>query len=140
MNERRVTSNVVRLALATIIAHAAVALLHGAAHKIVNVKLSPLQTAYVAIVIVIAPLVAGLLLWKRAKTAGAILLAGSMAGALVFGVYNHFVAWSPDHVSHVASATPGKWAVVFQLTSILLAIVEAFGVWAGVRVFRSGDV
>ena len=54
-----------------------------------------------------------------------------MAGALVFGVYNHFVASSPDHVSHVAVVASGGWVIVFQVTAALLVIIEAFGCLVG---------
>ena len=136
MNERHAISNVARLALATIIAHAAVATLHGAAHRILGIELSQLQALYVVLVITLAPLAAGLLLWKRVGRAGAIILACSMAGALIFGAYNHFVAISADHIAHVSSATHGSWARIFQATAIVLACIEAFGVWVGVRALR----
>ncbi len=133
MNERQSISNVVRLALAMIVVHAAVATLHGAAHRILGIELSPLQTLYVVLVITLAPLAAGLLLWKRIARAGAIVLACSMAGASVFGAYNHFVAISADHVAHLSSATHGGWVVIFQATAIMLAFIEPFGVWIGLR-------
>ena len=114
-----------------IIAHALVSALHGAAHQRLDVPLSPSQKLFVVVVIIVLPLVAGLLLWKKQHLSGALLLLGSMAGSLVFGVYNHFVASSPDHVSHVAIAATGGWVTVFQVTAALLAVVEAFGCLIG---------
>lgn len=85
----------------------------------------------------LAPLAAGLLLWKRMKTAGALLLAASMAGSLIFGVYNHFVALSPDHVSHVGLLPQKFWALIFQITAVLLVLIEATGIWAGMRTLKT---
>ena len=120
-------------AIVVVIVHALVSLLHGAAHQRLNVPLSLSQNLYVVLVIFIAPLVAWALLWRKKYLLGALLLTASMAGALVFGVYNHFVASSPDHVSHVAAAATGGWVTVFQFTAVLLAVVEAvgcvFGIW-----------
>lgn len=125
----------IRLALAAVIAHAVVLSLHAAAHQILGVEASQAQLFFIVIVIMVAPLAAGLLLWRR-MTAGAALMVCSMAGSLIFGVYNHFVAISPDHVSHVARLPQKSWAIIFQITAALLALVEAFGVWAGLRTLK----
>ncbi len=126
----------VRFALITIITHALVAWLHGIAHRMLNVELSRPQFLFVILVIVIAPLLAGVLLWKNAKTAGAILLALSMAGSLVFGLYHHFVLISPDHVFHIPGI-PGTFRVIaFQITAVLLVLIEGGGVIAGIRVLK----
>lgn len=129
-------SREIRLALATIIAHLVVVSLHAAAHQILGVEASQAQLFFIVIVIMVAPLLAGLLLWKRVLTAGAVLMVCSMTGSLIFGVYNHFVAISPDHVSHVARLPQKSWAIIFQITAALLALVEAFGVWAGLRTLK----
>ncbi len=101
-----------------------------------NVELSRPQFLFVTLVIVIAPLVAGLLLFKNARGAGAILLALSMAGAFVFGLYHHFVLVSPDHVSHIPG-TPGTlWVIAFQITAVLLTLIEALGVLAGIMALK----
>lgn len=123
-------------AIALVIAHALVSMLHGAAHQRLSVPLSLSQNLYVILVIFIAPLVAALLLWRKRYLPGALLLTGSMAGALVFGVYNHFVMISPDHVSHVAAAAREAWVTVFQVTAVLLAIVEAVGCTVGVWILK----
>lgn len=125
-----------RLALMTIIVHTVVAFVHGAAHEVLGVQLSRAQLIYIVLVIMLAPLAAGLLLWKGLKTEGAALLVCSLFGALIFGVFNHFVSMSPDHVSHVAALPQKSWAFVFSVTAALLALVEAFGIWAGLRVLK----
>jgi hypothetical protein len=126
-----------RLALLIIIIHAVVGSLHAAAHQVLGVELSLLQLIYIILVIMLAPLAAGILFWKRLKTEGGALLVCSLAGSLIFGVFNHFVGMSPDHVSRVAELPQKSWAFVFQITALLLALVEAFGIWAGLRVLKS---
>jgi Na+/proline symporter len=136
MKESSSTSRALRFALAIIIAHAAVGSLHAAAHQILGVEASPLQLLFIIAIIMLAPLVAALLLWKRVAATGALLLVASMAGSLIFGVFNHFVAISPDHVSHVAMMPQKFWALIFQITAALLALLEALGIWAGIRLLK----
>jgi hypothetical protein len=107
---------------------------HGMAHDRLGVDLAAWQWTFVMIVIVAAPLVAAALYWTRWRSAGALLLGISMAGSLLFGLYHHFVAISPDHVSHlpVGDAQP-----LFVATAILLLPAEAigavFGFWSYFR-------
>ncbi|HJU57046.1 MAG TPA: hypothetical protein VJ715_20845 [Pyrinomonadaceae bacterium] len=129
-------SSAVRFALYAVVAHAAVVALHSTAHEILGVKATPAQLVFIVAIIMAAPLVAGLLLWRGKERAGALLLICSMLGALAFGVYYHFVADTADHVSHVARMSPAGWAVVFQATALLLALVEALGAWAGWSVLK----
>lgn len=125
-----------RLAFVMIIVHTVVVSVHGAAHEVLGVQLSRAQLIYVVLIIMLAPLAAGLLLWKGLKTEGAALLVCSLFGALIFGVFSHFVSMSPDHVSSVAALPQKSWAFVFNITAALLALVEAFGIWAGLRVLK----
>ncbi len=126
-----------RYAILLIIIHALVAALHGASHVRLNIPLSLSQNIFVVAVIMVLPLVAGLLIWKKRNLSGAGVLLCSMTGALFFGAYNHFVASSPDHVSHVAVMTPARWVIVFQVTALLLALVEAFGCLIGLWMLKS---
>ena len=132
----RATSSVVRLALMIVIAHTVALAAHAAAHQILGVQASQAQMVFIVAVIIIAPPLAGILIWRGVKGAGALLLACSMAGAFVFGVYNHFVAASPDHVSQVSVMSPAAWAIIFQVTALLLAVAEGFGVYAGVLMLK----
>lgn len=129
-------SRAARFAVIVIIAHAVISALHATAHRSLDVELSPSQLAFIAIVIIVAPLLAALLLWKGAQRAGALLLAFSMAGAFLFGVINHFVLISPDHVQHVPGLPGSPGVLMFQLTAILLAFVEAMGVIAGLMALK----
>jgi uncharacterized membrane protein YcjF (UPF0283 family) len=68
-------------------------------------------------------------LWlaRSRPRAGGWLVASTMAGALVFGIVNHFVISSPDHVNHVAA----QWRMLFASTAVLLVITEGIGAVAG---------
>src|SRR5215475_11794704 len=89
------------LAILAVVAHAIVAWFHGDAHRQLGVGLNDWQRVFVDVVILAAPVVAVVLVWTRAARWGYLLLAAAMAGALVFGVYHHFIAISPDHVAHL---------------------------------------
>jgi hypothetical protein len=108
--------------------HILITVLHAAAHLGAHVPLTLVAAVFVLIVIQIGP-PAGLavsLSWPRA---GAWVVAASMTGALVFGLVNHFVIPSPDHVSQVTEA----WRPLFASTAWLLVLTEAAGVAVGVR-------
>lgn len=81
---------------------------------------------FIYAVIVAGPL-AGLWLARSRPRAGGWLVAATMAGALVFGLVNHFVISSPDHVNHVAA----QWRMLFASTAVLLVITEGIGTAAG---------
>ena len=106
-------------------------LVHGSAHQQAHVELTPAATAFVFVVILAGPLVGLALAWP-AERLGSWLVAATMAASLVFGVVNHFVLSSADHVAHVA---PGS-RVLFASTAVLIALLEAAGAglaWAIAR-------
>jgi predicted outer membrane lipoprotein len=111
------------LLAALVLVHLAVTLIHAWAHSGANVTMSPIATVFIVGVILVAPLVGLGVLWFRSIGAGAWLLGVSLAGAFAFGVVNHFIVESADHVSHIA----GQWRVVFGVTAALLALTEAAG-------------
>ena len=99
------------------------------------IGLNTFQKVFVGAVIVVAPFYAAYLIWRgRWRTGGAV-LALSMAGALVFGVYYHFVLPGPDHVTHVQLPMSFAMRDIFDVTAVLLALFECLGVLAGVRIF-----
>jgi hypothetical protein len=112
-----------------IVIHAIAATLHGLAHMEIPVALSPLQILFVGSVIMLAPIAATILLWTRFRQAGSWLLLGSMAGALLFGLYNHFIAIGPDRISQIPFT---GWGVVFNMTAIFLFFIEGIGCVVGV--------
>ena len=119
------------IATLLVVVHHVIAFAHGEAHTQLGVDLAPWQWAYVYGVITIAPVVATILYWTRWQREGALLLGISMLGSFLFGVYHHFIAVSPDHVSHLP---PGDAQGMFVATAILLAVTEAagtaFGFWS----------
>src|SRR5258707_398594 len=106
-----------------VLLHLAVSVLHGRAHAGAVVPVSAAANVFIFTVIVAAPLVGVAVLWFFSVAAGAWLLAVSLAASLVFGVVNHFVLESPDHVAQVAA----EWRVLFGTTAVLLAVTEALG-------------
>jgi hypothetical protein len=125
-----------RVGLAAVVVHALIVLAHGIAHAELGVELSVLQTGYVVVVIAVAPIVASVLLWTRLSRPGWFLLTVSMAAALVFGIYWHYVAISPDHVSHLPE---GSFAGAFRFTARLLVFSEAFGTVVGIWGLTKGS-
>jgi len=121
----------VGLAIGLIVAHLAVNVFHGLAHQRLAIEISSAENVFVVLVILIAPLVAGVLLLLKTWRMGAWLLVVSMAGALVFGIYKHFMAPGPDHALGLPYS---GWALVFQITTVLLVVTEATGCWAGIRI------
>ena len=114
--------------------HALVNGLHGLAHVEIPVSLSLLQSLFVGIVIFLIPLVAAVLLWTQFYRIGSWLLLGAIAGSLLFGIYNHFIVISPDHVSQVSFT---GWGLLFQVTAILILIVDGFGCWIGIQTLKT---
>jgi hypothetical protein len=124
---------------AIVVLHAIANGLHGLAHVEIPVALSLLQSLFIGIVIFLIPIIAAVLLWTQFSRIGSWLLLGSMAGSLFFGLYNHFIVMSPDHVSQVSFA---GWGLLFQVTAFLIEIVDGLGcgvgVWA-IKTIRKGE-
>ena len=118
------------MAWGVIALHFVIVLLHSIAHEVLSVKATPAQLSFIIPVIIVAPVLSGFMLAKFNK-AGTVLLAASMLGSFVFGVYYHFVAATIDHVSHVAHLQPAFWSQMFQTTAYLLAMSEFFGMVVG---------
>jgi hypothetical protein len=113
---------------AAVLVHFVVTIVHGASHDGAHVGLTRAAMLFVLLIIVIAP-IAGLLVALRARRAGGAVVAVSMAAALVFGLVNHFIVISPDHVSQVVP----EWRTLFSTTAVLLVLTEAAGIVAGLR-------
>ncbi|MBE9119644.1 hypothetical protein IQ269_02205 [Tychonema sp. LEGE 07199] len=108
--------------------------LHGLAHLKIPIPLSLLQSLFVGIVIFLIPIIAAVLLWTQFYRIGIWLLLSSIAGSFLFGFYNHFIAISPDHVSQVAFE---GWGWLFQVTAILILIVDGLGTGIGLWALRT---
>jgi len=112
---------------AVVLGHLAINIAHGQAHQGAQVPLSFTAALFVYIVILAGPVV-GLILSVWRPVAGGWIIAATMAGALVFGLINHFIIAGPDHVGHVAA----QWRTLFGTTAALLLVSEAAGIWTGI--------
>lgn len=119
-------------ALAIIITHLGLTIAHGLAHSHLTIDLIVWQKMFVALVIVAAPLLAGYFIWRYRLRLGGTLLTISMAGALIFGIYYHFVAAGPDNVDYDHAGAPAKWGNLFEDTAIDITLIEGLGLFAGV--------
>ena len=119
-----------KYATAIVVAHLLVNIAHGLAHRELRVSLAPPASIFVVVVVLIFPLLAMGLLWTAEKRLGLILLSLSMFGSLLFGLYHHFLAISPDHVR---SQPPSPWGIAFVLTAYGLLITEAIGTYVGIH-------
>jgi hypothetical protein len=120
-----------------VLIHLAVNLAHGFAHARANVALSRGAVWFVLLVILVGPIL-GLVVQRLAPPPlGEWIVAVTLAGALAFGVANHFLIQGADHVSHVAE----PWRGLFGSTAVLLVATEALGsavaVWCATAVRRA---
>lgn len=120
-------------ALVLVLIHLVVSTLHGWAHQAAMVTLTTFGYVYVAIVITLGPLVAAGFLVTRKRKTGALLLALSMFGSLVFGVWYHFLSETNDNVAQVH----GPWHSTFLWTAIALAVIELTGTLIGFRILKA---
>ena len=114
-----------------VLAHLAISVVHGTAHAGAQVAMSVPANLFVFVVILAGPLI-GLVWALRSARIGAWLIALTMAASLIFGLVNHFVLASPDHVSHVEP----RWQPLFATTAVLLSITEVLGLVLAVRLAR----
>ena len=120
-------------ALALILTHLVISFVHGRAHQGAIVELTTFGYVYVVVVITLAPLVAGALLFSRMQKSGALLLALSMLGSFAFGVWYHFLSSGSDNVA----AVHGGWHSTFLWTAIALAILEFICAITGFLIYRA---
>lgn len=111
-----------------VLGHLVISALHGRAHDGGHVGLTPAQSFFVYSVILAGPIV-GLALSLAARRIGGAVVAATMGASLLFGLINHFIIVSPDHVSQVVP----EFRTAFATTAVLLVVTEAAGVVAGLR-------
>ncbi len=114
-----------------VMVHFLVTIIHGMAHSKANVPLSATGTAFVFLVVLAGPLLGLGITWPYPR-AGAGLIGLTLAGAFVFGVLNHFVLTSPDHIAHVDV----QWRPLLTTTAVLLGLTEALGAGLAVSSLR----
>jgi hypothetical protein len=122
-----------KIAMTVLVAvHLAITLWHGNAHAALAVTLSPGKSAFVIVVILIAPVIGASLVWTRHVLAGAWLFFLSMLGSLLFGAYHHYVLVSPDNIGHLphgSAATQSAFiasAAALALLELAAALLGAF--------------
>ena len=123
-------------ALALVGIHAGILAGHDIAHRGLGVDLAPWQQLYAYSLIVAGPFIAAALLVSGRLAIGFAALAASMFAALAFGIFHHYVAISPDHVSHLPA---GAEQALFRSTAALMAVFELAAVavgWLGYRASR----
>jgi hypothetical protein len=123
-------------ALGLILLHLVVSMLHGQAHQAAMVALNTFGYVYVLMVITLMPLASGVLLFTRLRRAGALLLALSMFGSFVFGLWYHFLSATSDNVVQVH----GPWHSTFLWTAVALAVIELAGTFVGLWVYRKSSI
>jgi hypothetical protein len=103
--------------------HLVATLLHGKAHTDLAIALPPAKNAFVIAVIVIAPVFAAVLTWTR-YTAGAVwIFSLSMFGALLFGIYHHYIMVSSDNVAHLPNGSASAHSS-FIASAAAVALLE----------------
>ena len=120
-------------AAAIVLAHLVVNIVHGMAHSRMQIGLSALGNAFVILVILIGPIAGLVLLWAGQVRKGAAIVAITMAASFLFGLCNHFVVSSADHVAHLPE---GEWKSPFVVTAWLLLVTEAAGTVVGTALLR----
>ena len=108
---------------ALIVVHLVATIWHGSAHTQLAIALPPEKNAFVYLVILIAPILAAGLVWTRYFSLGVWLFFLSMLGALLFGVYHHYVLVSPDNIGHLPAGSPESHAQ-FIASAAVIALLE----------------
>lgn len=116
-----------------VLAHFLVNVAHGLAHRELRIGLTPAASIFVLGIILLSPLLAMALVWTKKKQLGLLLLSASMCASLIFGLYHHFLAASPDHVH---TQPDNGWGTAFIATAYALLISEAIGTYAGIYFLR----
>src|SRR5215813_12470667 len=118
--------------VAVVLVHLVISMVHGLAHDRAKVPLSYMANVFVYVVILAGPLV-GLVVARWSRRVGSWVIALTMTGSFVFGVVNHFLLSSPDHVAHVDP----QWRPLFTVTAVLLAVTEILGAVLAARFLAS---
>jgi hypothetical protein len=123
LNLRTIATNSRTLSL-IVLAHFVLLGIHAAAHSMLGVVLSDLQSIIVVLAMIVGPIVAVVLLYTTHRRAGISLLLAAMLSSFIFGLFSHFLIPGIDNILTIPT---GDWRIVFQITTVLLGIVEAVG-------------
>jgi hypothetical protein len=125
-------------ATALVVVRQIVAQLHGMAHEEVGVGLATWQWVFVYAVIVAAPILAVVLYWTRWALWGAILLGISMPAGMLFGIYFHFIAISPDNVRHLPGDHSHMFFIATAIALVPIELAATIYAWWSLRRLRVG--
>jgi uncharacterized membrane protein len=95
----------------------------GGVHTRLGIELSTQQTLFVYLIIIIAPIVAGILVWTRYVSISLWVFFLAMLGSFLFGVYNHYVLVSPDNIRHLPLRTAQSHSH-FVTSAAVIAVIE----------------
>ena len=118
---------------ALVLVHLFASLWHGGAHDLLAIDMPAAKDAYIYLVIVLAPLAGVAMLWTSRAEAGLWICVASMLGAVLFGVYHHYVMVSPDNIAHLPTGPAHvhsrfiNSAAVIALLELATAVYAAFG-------------
>jgi hypothetical protein len=125
---------IVRYVILVVLAHTIVNGLHANAHQQAEIGISDLQSAYVFLVIFVAPIAFNRP--KKMQRGGAWLLFISMLGSLLFGFAYHIVLPSSDNIFTVIHGPSLNNAIFFASTAIVLVMIDGLGSWIGTIAIR----
>jgi|ERR1700687_694498 len=108
---------------ALVVIHLVASVWHGDAHTQLAIELPPEKNVFVYVVILIAPIVAAGLVWTRYISVGLWVFVLSMIGALLFGVYHHYILVSPDNIGHLPGGSPAAHSQ-FVASAAVIALLE----------------
>jgi hypothetical protein len=106
--------------------HLAINNIHGIMHVLNKVNLNIYQFLFVAIDIMILPLI-GLNTFNKNRIIGNLICLLSIFGSGIFGTYFHFILISPDHISQVPLTN--IWGYLFHITAYLISIIDSICVY-----------
>jgi hypothetical protein len=106
-----------------VIVHVVATLVHAAAHGVLGITPSPVESAFIVALIVVLPVVMLPFALRGSRAAMAVLTL-AFAAAWLYGTVNHFIIEGADHVSGLDH---GGWPAIFTVTGVLLLILEAAG-------------
>lgn len=121
------------VAIALVLAHLIISMVHGRAHQGAIVTLTLFQNLYVLVVITVGPILSAALLFSRWSRGAALVLTVSMFGSFVFGGWYHFLSTTSDNVG----AVHGVWHSTFLWSAIVIATLEAVGVIVGGWIYQA---
>jgi uncharacterized membrane protein len=119
-----------------VLGHAATVFWHLQILARLNRALTPEGAVLFASLVNAVALIGLVLLWTGFRKTAAWLLLIFFVIPLAIGGYEHFVKSGPDNVFQMAR---GEFTLPFQISAVLLVILEILVCWAGIRIVRASS-